>query len=305
MRTFYVSFLFIAAAVATAPTETPSQKQMKPAGQGKPSGPVLFAVVNDGTRIEPIAYLKKGKLEPPVGGDAEPAQLADFGKAFYKSGTAFRLIFGGADAGVVTVTEFSSKADCSKNVATVAVTSTKVTLKGARMGLATNAPSNPKAAGLRRPPNAAERAEAEALVRAEFVKNKLAPKELRSQNLTAIDVDGDGKVELVGSYWIEIDKLTRALLFFIADKRQNGKYFLGWSEYRRIDQQGVMSHDIRDVDQGVYHELMLDYFDVDGDGVAEIFTTEAAFEGSDFHVYRRSGGKWSRSYDFSNYHCAY
>ena len=66
-----------------------------------------------------------------------------------------------------------------------------------------------------------------------------------------------------------------------------------------------MSGDIKNIDEGIYHELLLDVFDVNGDGVAEIFTNTASFEGAGFGVYSRSGGKWTKSFDGSNYHCGY
>ena len=61
----------------------------------------------------------------------------------------------------------------------------------------------------------------------------------------------------------------------------------------------------RQVDEGVYHELLLDAFDYNGDGVAEIFTYTQSFEGSGFSVYNRDGGKWTKVFDGSNYHCGY
>src|SRR5690242_8345575 len=112
----------------------------------------------------------------------------------------------------------------------------------------------------------------------------MTPTVLRFQNLTALDVDNDGKPEFVGSYWVEIDKLTRGLLFFIAQRGSNGKYAISYHEYRTVDQANVMSKSIKDVDEGVYHELLLDAFDYDGDGVAEIFTYQQSFEGSGFHA---------------------
>ena len=90
------------------------------------------------------------------------------------------------------------------------------------------------------------------------------------QNLTALD--SDASVEFVGSYWIEVDKLTRGLVFLIAEKTVEGKYAIGHNVFSTIDQAGTMSGDVKDVDGGVYHELLLDAFDYDGDGVAEIFT---------------------------------
>jgi hypothetical protein len=181
----------------------------------------------------------------------------------------------------------------------------KTPLKGLVMGLATNAQARTN--GYRRKPTAAEKTEMAGLAKTEFLKHKLTPteKNLHYQNLTAIDVDGDGKAEIVASYWIEIDKLTRGLLFFIAQKGSSGKYSIAVRNYRSVDQSGVMSGEIKNIDEGVLHELLLDSFDVDGDGVNEIFTYTQSFEGAGFNVYRRSGSKWAKSYEFNNYHCGY
>ena len=274
----------------------------KPAA--KPTRSIIFAVLSDGKSLEPIAYVDKTKLEPPANGSDEQSIVAAFNKIYYKPGTVYKLIFGGATAGTVTVKSSDSKAECSKNVGTATTASTKTQLKGLVMGLATNATVK-TVAGYRRKPTAAEKEEIETLVKAEFVKQKLTPKVLRYQNLTALDVDGDGKADLVGSYWIEIDKTTRGLLFFIASKGSNGKYAFGYKEYRSIDQSNVMSGDIKSVDDGVLHELLLDAFDYDGDGTAEIFTYVQSFEGAGFNVYHRDGTKWTRAFEGANYHCGY
>ncbi len=277
-----------------------AQKRTPPAAAPKP---IIFAVLSDGKTIEPVAFVNKGKLEAPVNGSDDPNKIAAFDKAYYKPNTVYRMIFGGGTAGTVTVNSSDPKAECSKNVGNVTV-ATKVPLKGLVMGLATNLPTKARAA-FRRKPTPAEKAEMDVLVRAEFQKQKLTPKELHYQNLTALDVDNDGKPEFVGSYWTEIDKLTRGLLFFIAQKGSSGKYSIAYKEYRAVDQSSVMSGDIKSVDEGIYHELLLDAFDFDGDGTAEIFTYSPSFEGSGFNAYRRSGAKWVKAFEYGNYHCAY
>ena len=120
-----------------------------------------------------------------------------------------------------------------------------------------------------------------------------------------MDVDNDGKAELVASYYVEIDKVTRGLLFFIASKGSNGKYSVGYHDYRSVDQDKVMSGEIKAVDDGVYNELLLDVFDADGDGTSEIYTNVASFEGAGFNIYRRNGSKWTKAFEGSNYHCGY
>lgn len=275
----------------------------KPAAQ--PAKPIIFAVLNDGRSLEPIAHVNKSKLEATVDGGAEGNLVAAFNKQYYKAGAAYRLIFGGANSGTVTVKSSNAKAECAPNMATATTKAVKTPLKGFVMGLATNVPSKWTAASYRRKPTDAERTEIETLVRAEFTRQKLTPGTLRYHNLTALDVDTDGKAELVGSYWVEIDRLTRGLLFFVAGKGSNGKYAFGHKEYRSVDQANVMSGEIKSVDEGVYHELLLDVFDYNGDGVAEIFTYTQSFEGSGFAVYGTDGGKWTKVFDGSNYHCGY
>lgn len=275
--------------------------------KAKPQTPpksIIFAVLNDGETIEPIAYASGGKLSAPIAGGSESNLIAAFNKTYYKPKTAYQLFFGGFNAGTVVVTSSDPKAECSANMATVKVNSDKANLKGFIMGLATNLNPKAKSTFFRRRPTAEEKAEADELAKGIFIINDLTPKELKYHNLTAINVDNDDVAELVGSYWIVVDKVTRGLLFLIAEKT-DGKYTAAYSEFRTIDQENTMGGDILALDDGVYHEMLLDSLDYTGDGVAEIFTYTRSFEGVGFASYKRSGGKWVRDFEGSNYHCAY
>ena len=264
---------------------------------------IVFAVVNSGSTLEPIGYVSKGKFSEPVNGSGDKNEIKSFDRTYYKVGQWYPLIFGGAKAGTVSVKSSNANSECAPNTANIRATGS-VHLGKLIMGLATNiaikAPSS-----TRRKPTAAEKAEADAIATAEFLKEKLTAKALHYQNLTAINVGGPNGEVLVGSYWIEIDKLTRGLLFFIADKGSNGKFSVGFSDYRKVDQTDVMSGHIADVDGGMYHNLLLDYLDVNGDGVAEIFTYQQGFEGAGFMAFQRSGAHWVKAYEFNNYHCAF
>lgn len=269
--------------------------------------PIIFAVLNDGGSIEPIGLIDKGELVEASNGSDEAAKLMTFSKTYYKPKSVYKLVFGGVDAGTVSVVSADPKAECSTNTAKVTVISSNAKLKGNVMGLATNTPVN-KGTSSRRLPTAAERAEIESLVRAEFIKNKVSAanaKNLKYQNLTALDVDADGKAEMIGSFWVETSKTERALLFFIAEKGGNSKYKFGYSEFRTIKQDDVMSGEISSVDQGVYQELLLDAIEYDGDKTAEIFTYVQSFEGAGFNAYSRRAGKWVKAFEGSNYHCGF
>jgi hypothetical protein len=270
--------------------------------------PIIFALINDGKTIEPVALIEKGKLVAPANGMDSGEKLAEFGKNYYKPKTRYQLVFGGIGHGFVTVNSANAESECGKNLAKTSFTATKAKIKGLVMGLATNAKLPENVSGLRRMPTPAERAEVEKLVRAEFVKNKVsanALKKLNYHNLTALDVNNDGKPEFVGSYYVTNSPKERSTLFFITEKNQNGKLYFGISQNEHFTPENVMSGQIEHLDEGIYHRLLLDVFDYDSDGISEIFIIAKAFEGNNFFVYRRQKGNWVQDYEFSNYHCAF
>src|SRR5215213_2333947 len=133
---------------------------------------VLFAVLNDGSSIEPIGYLdSKGKLTGAIDGASERKVLNTFHKSYFAKGKVYPLIFGGKAAGNVTVVSSDPSAECGNFEGRVKTATTRTTLKGNVMALATNAKVAKPGSGIRRLPTPAERSEIEALVRAEFAKN--------------------------------------------------------------------------------------------------------------------------------------
>lgn len=280
-----------------------------PQGSTKPAvtkpRPIIFAVLNDGTILEPIAYVESGSLKAPVNGSDELSLIRAFNKEFYVPRSSFPLIFAGVNAGSVNVISSNAENECSKNVAAVSTTSTRITLKGNLMALASNVPLKKNASGVRRMPTWPERNEVDLLVRAEFAKNSVPVTKLDYHNLTAVDVNADKKAELVGSFWVENDPKSRTLLFFIAEKGKDGKYAITHSDLRTIKEDEVLNGEISVLDEGIYHELLLDVLDHDGDGTAEIFTYVKAFEGSGFNVYKLTDGEWTKTFEGSNYHCGF
>lgn len=269
----------------------------------------IFAVLGDGTSIEPIGYIDaRGRMTPAIDGSSDRRILNAFHKTYFTKGKAYPLIFGGKSAGTVTVTSSDPSAECINFLGKTTTKTTRTPLKGNVMALASAKKLAKPGSGVRRLPTPAERSEIEALIRAEFAKNGVpesATANLRSHNLTALDVDSDANAELVGTYWIDLSPTERGLLFFIAQRGADGKYIFGYSEYAKVSQSETMSEDIKDVDSGVYHERLLDIFDVDGDGVSEIFTYVMSFESAGFNVYRRTSNGWALHFETSNYHCGY
>jgi hypothetical protein len=270
----------------------------------KTAKPAIFAIIDDGKMIEPIAFINKGKIEEPLGDEKTGKTLSSLIKNYYKPKTVYKLVFGGANAGKVSVVSNDPKSECGKSMANVTSTSAKAKFKFPIMALATNATITKKT-GVRRMPTAAERKEIESLVRGEFTANNVSEKAaLKYQNFTAIDVDNDKSVEFVGSYWAANNAKERSLLFFIAEKNADGKYQITSSSFSTVKQDEVMSGNIKDIDDGRYHELFIDYLDYDNDGTGEIFTMTQGFEGNNFYVYKKGDKGWVKVLEYNNYHCA-
>ncbi|MEQ1765364.1 MAG: hypothetical protein ABL984_19705 [Pyrinomonadaceae bacterium] len=281
--------------------------QRRPASTA--SKTVVFAVLNEGKAIEPIGYIgAKGVMTPAIDGASEGPVIAAFHRTYFAKGKMFPLVFGGKVSGSVTVTSSNPRGECVNYLGNVTTKTTRSALKGNIMALATNAKIAEPGSGVRRLPTAAERAEIETLVRDTYTKNSITAeiaKNLKYHNLTALDVNSDGQAEMVGSFWVEPTATEREVLFFIAEMGADKKYRFGYSESRRIKQEETMSEDIKDVDSGVYHERLLDIFDINGDGDSEVFSYVMSFEGAGFNVYKRQGESWVRHFEGSNYHCGY
>src|SRR5829696_5437411 len=116
MTTSLIAFATTCAVAAAAAVGQTAKPKPKP---GPKALPVVFAVLHDGKVVEPIGYIDKGKLAPAVDGASEPAKLVAFSRQYYKPVAAYRLIFGGADAGTVTIKSSDPKAECIANTAQI------------------------------------------------------------------------------------------------------------------------------------------------------------------------------------------
>lgn len=294
---FVTSLLFVVAFAAVPTLAQVKRPSAKPAGRT-----VLFAVLEDGKQAEPIGLIRNGKFD---GADGEGVDAKLYGP-FMTAAKSYSLVFGGSRDGSLKVVK-KLTGECAGASMEVVSSPLKAKLKGFVMAVATDAPGDLKAPSIRRLPTPAERAEAEKLVRAEFIKQKVsdnAVQKLNYHNLTAIDIDRDGTAEMVGSFWVNPKVDSRATLFFIAEKTGDS-YQISYAEFNDYTPDEVMSGDVKDLDNGIYHTLLLDYMDIDRDGVGEVITTAQSFEGRNFAVYGKQAGKWSKTYSSYNYRCGY
>ncbi|HEX5708095.1 MAG TPA: hypothetical protein VFX96_12410, partial [Pyrinomonadaceae bacterium] len=219
-------------------------------------------------------------------------------------------ISGGGAAGSLAVKRSHVSDECFRAGADVALES-PVKVGRVLLALATDSETLARdVAGTRRAPTEAERAAALKLA-GEVMRRKgataAAVKTLESINLTAADLDADGRAELVGSFRTRQGKATRQLLFLIAEPRQDGAYKAALAKFERVAAADMMDPSMIDEvgNGGFLAEILVDYADLDGDRVAEVVSTASSFEGQGYYIYKRAGGSWTKVYEGSNYRCAY
>lgn len=271
--------------------------------QTNTNDPIIFALVFDGTRLDPIAFVKKGKLANVESSVAMKDTREILVSKYYQLLTPYNLIFGGGKNGTVIV-EDNHWGDCSGYSAIVKVKS-KVKLDQTSPALATNLKIPKTQNNFRRELTFSEKNVVEKLVKAEFKKHRIENKKLNPINLNAIDFNNDKVPEFVGSFYVVTGKKSRGLLFFIAEKSKGRNYSFSLRSFEKIVEKDVMSGNIKDLDEGIYHEILLDAFDFNNDGEKEIFTVGYAFEGNNYFVYKKLNGKWKKIFDTYSYRCGY
>jgi hypothetical protein len=273
---------------------------------------LLFTVYNPfakGAFMVPFAIIENGQFKQPVAGDSDQAELNSFSNSYYPKGRKYRVLFGGAQAGSLTVTESNKDKECSRSGADVTMRS-PVKLNRNVMALATNSDSLGAAKSMRRSPTPAERAALMPLVRAIYTQKGVAAAllaNLVTVNLTALDVDKDGKSELIGSFVVKKQKggEARYALFIFAEPK-GATYQTTVMQYERYTDTDLLSGATIDaIENGVFLERLIDGLDVDGDGNLEVITESDGFEGDTYFIYKKRGGKWEKIYEFSNYRCAF
>jgi hypothetical protein len=284
-------------------------------GQGSQQRTIVFAVFGAfgqiSARMEPILVIEGGNFKEPVSGGSDGDEITRFSNQHYRRGQKYRVIFGGADAGTATVTKSSRDEECFRTGADITLQST-ARLNNNVMALATTsnglglAPTERS----RRTPTPAERSQALELARAAFRKQGVAASLLSGiqvVNLTAIDLDRDGKMELAGSFVASkrTRKQERYALFLLAVP-DGTSYRVAVSNYDKHTEDDIMSGaSINAINEGVYVEKLVEHVDLDGDRVSELVTTATGLEGVTYYIYKKQGGAWNKVYEFGNYRCAF
>lgn len=285
-------------------------------GQTSQQGAVILAVFGSAAeglsaRMEPILLLEGGKYKEPISGGSDAEEIKRFSNEYYRKGQQYRLIFGGAEAGAASVKKSDQDEECFRTGADITL-KTDAKLNRNVMALATDSKTLGLAASerSRRSPSASERGAALELARAAYRQKGIAATMLPSMevvNLTAIDLDRDGKTELVGSF--VVNKRTRAqerYVLFLLAVPQGETFRTAFSNFEKFTEKDVMSGaSINAINEGIYVERLVDHLDLDGDRVSELVTTKTGLEGVSYFIYKKQNGEWAKVYEFGNYRCAF
>ena len=277
---FALSLLLPAHAAPRAPRQRPA------GGAPAQAGAVVFAVskYESGVSIEPAFIYRGGAfVKPPVDGPG----AGPFAREYFRAGRKYRLLSGGGDAGALTVRR-DIQPGCVGLVAEAAA-ETRVRLGGRVKALATDSETIGRVASSRRAATEAERARAVELARSAYEKNKVPAALLSGMevvNLTATDLDRDGKFELVGSFRVEKKDATApdAYTLFLIVEPAGDSWRTAWEWFHH----GY---------EGEYADRhFVDQLDLDGDGVGEVVAEGTYYESNDYVVYKRQQGRWRPVY---------
>ena len=295
------SFLLISLATVISPTRLAAQKPAV-SSQPKRIATLVGALsqvdsVNPSGNMDAVVLVENGRLRQPYPEYNERAQRK-FGREYFSTGKKYRVTFGGGEVSTATVKRFDM--GCNNIHATVMVEDTSK-IPAHLSALATNSDSLGRKPSSRRAPTEAEREAVMKVVTQIYRSRGTTPTLLRSlktTNLTATELNGDGGLELIGSFVIETKNKARRDLLLIAEPQAatqapqtdglSGPAFkatLVRFQAYKLPPEGFDSA----ID-------FVDQLDLDGDGVAEVFVTQHGFDAYSYGIYKKSRGHWRQVY---------
>jgi len=232
--------------------------------------------------MDAVVLLTNGKLNQPYSEYNEAAQRK-FASEYFATGKSYRVTFGGGEVGSATITSFDM--GCN-NIHAKAKVHDNGKIPPRLSALATDSDSLGRKASARRPPTQPEREAMMKLVNQVYGAHKTAKPLFRlitTTNLTATDLDGDGKFEMIGSFVIQTISKARRDLFLIADPAgKNFKVAFEKFQAYRLPPEGFDSA----VD-------FVDQLDLDGDGIGEVFVQQHGFDAYSYSIYKKTNGRWT------------
>jgi hypothetical protein len=258
------------------------------AGAQPRKGVVVFAVSAESGEgsMDAVVMVDGKQLRAPYSDEQKDRQKS-FANEYFAPGKVYRLIFGGGEAGNVTVKKWSE--GCN-NIHAEVTPATTARLGGKVMALATNSESLGKRASARRAPSENERAAVMTLMKSIYLQHRtpaaLIPS-IKVTNLTATDLDGDGKYEMIGSFTLASRNKFERDLFLVAHQQGPAMRadFAKFQAYQPPPETFLSSIDF------------IDQLDLDGDGTGEVFANQGGFDGYALLIFKRVNGRWRQVFD--------
>jgi len=282
-----VSLSALAVAIAVVSLFTVSMEARRATVQKAAASPTLVCIVsrNDPedseANMDAVVLVTNGNLRQPFPEYNEAAQQK-FGRKYFAAGKNYRVTFGGGEVGSATVTGFDT--GCN-NIHAKANLKYNGKIPPRLSALATDSDLLGRKPSARRAPTQIERDAVMKLVNRVYSSHQTARPLLRlitTTNLTATDLDGDGKFEMIGSFVIQTTAKARRDLFLIAEP--TGKDF-------RVALEKFQAYRLppEEFDSAID---FVDQLDLDGDGVGEVFVQQHGFDAYGYSIYKKTRGRW-------------
>lgn len=302
---------------------------------------VLVCVVSHADPEEPqsnmdaVVMVENGKLSQPYREYNEAAQKS-FAGNYFAPGKKYRVTFGGGEVGTATVK--SSALGCNSIHASATVEDHKK-IPPHLSALATDSVTLGRKPAARRPPTDAERLGVMKMVRQIYRAHGTLPASvntLKTTNLTATDLNGDGEFELIGSFVVEsktpssnrtksprvngttspkVNGTTgstgnsRRDLFLIAEPQRSTPVQAVGSAGPSLSAEasfsagppfkaGLVNFQFYKLPPEGFDSAVdfVDQLDLDGDGVAEVFVQEHGFDAYGYSIYKKTNRGWRKIY---------
>lgn len=308
----------LAAIVTVAFCANASAAQSRPGKSTRPpargSSAIIFVVAH-GPReafIDPVAMLRQTRLSslPSAGLDS----FSKLESRYFKERQKYRLLFGGGEAGAVTVRKQTDEQDtCLGAQAAIELqmkAETQSKIGGLVMGLATDSAQLGRKTVSRRFPTMGERSSvtelAKKLYRAKAV-SAASLQNMNTVNMTAMDLNGDERAEIIATFSVKTKAKTEARHFLFVIAEPFAKDFkVTLSKYERVTKSEIPSGGtIENVDEYVLTEVLVDQLDIDRDGASEVITARKSWEGITYRIYKKEKAQWKKIYEAYNYRCAF
>ncbi len=285
---FLTRLFLILLLIVSGASQLPFSRVSAGLGSQRPPETVIFAVSREGDagNMDAVVIINGKHFRQPFTQETKDKQTT-FANHYFAAGQSYRLLFGGGDAGSVTVKKWSE--GCNSVHAEV-TPATSVKLGGHVMALATNSESLGKRASARRAPTDQERAAVINLMRGIYSQHRTPARmidSIRITNLTATDLDGDGKYEMIGSFTEGDKNKFERDLFLIAHQAGNTMRadLIKFQAYQPPAEGFLSSVDF------------IDQVDLDGDRIGEILATQGGFDAYGFLIFKKVNGRWRQVYE--------